>query len=103
MKFCLVSASPNEGLDEREKNKSIAAFPPLSLLYLASALKENGVEVSVLDQPGQGLTVNETVNWVMKESPDVLGFSALSTSGKTAALIISRGQREKPRHHNRHR
>jgi anaerobic magnesium-protoporphyrin IX monomethyl ester cyclase len=96
MKFCLTSASPNEGLDEREKNKSIAAFPPLSLLYLASALKENGVEVSVLDQPGQGLTVNETVNWVMKESPDVLGFSALSTSGKTAALIISRVKEKNP-------
>jgi anaerobic magnesium-protoporphyrin IX monomethyl ester cyclase len=96
MKFCLVSASPNEGLDEREKNKSIAAFPPLSLLYLASALKENGVEVSVLDQPGQGLTVNETVNWVMKERPDVLGFSALSTSGKTAALISSRVKAKNP-------
>ncbi len=87
MKFCLVSASPNEGLDEREKNKSMAAFPPLSLLYLATVLKEHGEDVSVLDQPGQGLSVDETVEWVLKEDPDVLGFSALSTSGMTAGLI----------------
>jgi len=96
MKFCLVSAGPNEGLDEREKNKSIAAFPPLSLLYLASVLKINGIEVSVLDQPGQGLMVNETVDWVMKENPDVLGVSALSTSGKTAALICSKVKERNP-------
>ena len=97
MKFCLISTSPNDGLDEREKNKSIAAFPPLGLLYLASALKENGVEVSVLDQSGQGLTMNETVNWVMKENPDVLGFSALSTSGVTAALISRRVKEKNPK------
>jgi anaerobic magnesium-protoporphyrin IX monomethyl ester cyclase len=96
MKFCLVSAGPNEGLDEREKNKSIAAFPPLSLLYLASALKTKGVEVSVLDQPGQGLTVYEAVNWVMKENPDVLGVSALSTSGKMAALISRKVKERNP-------
>jgi anaerobic magnesium-protoporphyrin IX monomethyl ester cyclase len=96
MKFCLVSAGPNEGLDKREKNKSIAAFPPLGLLYLASALKINGIEVSVLDQPGQGLTMNETVDWVMKENPDVLGVSALSTSGKTAASISSKVKERKP-------
>ena len=90
MKFCLVNASPNEGLDDREKNKSIAAFPPLSLLYLASALKEVDVEVSVLDQPAEGLTVDETVNWVMRNKPDALGFSALASSGKTAASICER-------------
>ncbi len=87
MKFCLVSASPNECLEEREKNKSIAAFPPLGLLYLAAVLEDNGFEASVLDQPGQGLTIDETVNWILNENPDVLGFSTLASSGITAALI----------------
>jgi radical SAM superfamily enzyme YgiQ (UPF0313 family) len=96
MKFCLVNASPNEGLDRREKNKAIAAFPPLGILYIATVLKERGEEVSVLDQPGQDLTVDETVDWVLKENPDVLGLSAVSTSGKTAGLISGKIKEKNP-------
>lgn len=87
MKFSFISVSPNEGIDEREGRKSIAAFPPLSILYLAAVLEERGFEISVLDQAALGLTVEETVQWVEKEKPDVLGFSTLTTSGQTAGLI----------------
>ena len=96
MKFCLVNASPNECLDERERKKSIAAFPPLSLLYLASTLEKSGVEVLVLDQPAQGFTVDETVDWVIQNKPDVVGFSALAASGKTAALICCKVKDKDP-------
>jgi anaerobic magnesium-protoporphyrin IX monomethyl ester cyclase len=96
MKFAFISASPNEGIDEREGRKSIAAFPPLSLLYLAAVLQEIGVEVSVLDQPGIGLTVEETLRWVEKENPDVLGFSTLASSGRTAALISHKVKEKNP-------
>lgn len=94
MKFSLVNAGPYEGLDEREAKKSIASFPPLGVLYLASVLKERGVEVSVLDQAAEGFTVDDTVNWILKEDPDIVGFSTFSTSGRTAALI-SRNVKEK--------
>jgi anaerobic magnesium-protoporphyrin IX monomethyl ester cyclase len=87
MKFSFISVSPNEGIDEREGRKSIAAFPPLSILYLAAVLEELGVEVSVLDQPAQGLTVEETVRWVENEDPDVMGFSTLTSSAQTAGLL----------------
>jgi anaerobic magnesium-protoporphyrin IX monomethyl ester cyclase len=90
MKFSFISASPNEDIDAREGNKSIAAFPPLSILYLASVLEEIGVEVSVLDQPALGLTVEETLRWVEKENPDVLGFSTLTSSGQTAGLLSNK-------------
>ena len=96
MKFSFISTSPNEGIDEREGRKSIAAFPPLSILYLAAVLKETGVEVSVLDQPALGLTVDEAVRWVEKEKPDVLGFSTLTTSGKTAVLISNKVKEKNP-------
>jgi anaerobic magnesium-protoporphyrin IX monomethyl ester cyclase len=96
MKFSFISASPNEGIDEREGRKSIAAFPPLSILYLAAVLEEAGFEASVLDQPALGLTVEETVKWVEKESPDVLGFSTLTTSGRTAALISRKVKEKNP-------
>ena len=81
MKFSFINASPNEGLDERERRKAIASFPPLGILYLATVLKERGIEVSVLDQPAKGFTIEETVNWVEKENPDILGFSTFASSG----------------------
>jgi anaerobic magnesium-protoporphyrin IX monomethyl ester cyclase len=96
MKVSFISASPNEGIDERERRKSIAAFPPLSILYLAAVLEEMDVEVSVLDQPALGLTVEETVRWVEKENPDVLGFSTLTSSGQTAALISKKVKEKNP-------
>jgi radical SAM superfamily enzyme YgiQ (UPF0313 family) len=96
MKFSFISASPNEGIDEREGRKSIAAFPPLSILYLAAVLEEAGFEASVLDQPALGLTVEETLEWVEKEEPDVLGFSTLTTSGRTAALVSRKVKEKNP-------
>jgi anaerobic magnesium-protoporphyrin IX monomethyl ester cyclase len=96
MKISFVSASPNEGIDEREGRKSITAFPPLSILYLAAVLKEMGAEISVLDQPALGLTVEEAVQWVKKENPDILGFSTLTSSGQTAALISTKVKEENP-------
>jgi anaerobic magnesium-protoporphyrin IX monomethyl ester cyclase len=96
MKFAFISVSPNEGIDDREGRKSIAAFPPLSILYLTAVLKEIGVEVSVLDQPALGLTVEETVRWVEKENPDLLGFSTLTSSGQTAGLISKKVKEKNP-------
>jgi anaerobic magnesium-protoporphyrin IX monomethyl ester cyclase len=96
MKISFISSSPNEGIDEREGRKSITAFPPLSILYLAAVLKEMGVEISVLDQPALGLTAEETVQWVEKENPDILGFSTLTSSGQTAALISTEVKKKNP-------
>lgn len=96
MKFSLINASPNEELSPREKSLSIASFPPLGILYLATTLRAKGTEASVLDQPAKGFTVEETVKWVEKENPDVLGFSTFASSGRTAALISNEVKKENP-------
>ena len=96
MKFAFINTNPNEDLSEREKRLSIASFPPLGILYLATILRERGMEVSVLDQPAKGLTVEETVKWVRKEDPDVLGFSTFASSGRTAALISNEVKKRNP-------
>lgn len=96
MKVSLVNASPNEELDERERRKAIASFPPLGILYLATVLKKRGIEVSVLDQPAKGLTTKETIKWIRKEDPDILGFSTFASSGRTAALISKEVKKENP-------
>jgi radical SAM superfamily enzyme YgiQ (UPF0313 family) len=96
MKFSLVNASPNEGLDEHERRKAIASFPPLGILYLAAVLEERGVEVSLVDQAAEGLSVEETVRWVEREKPDVVGFSTFSSSGRTAALMSDKLKEKNP-------
>jgi len=96
MKFSFINAGPNEGLDERERRKAIGSFPPLGILYLAAVLEERGIEVSVFEQAAKGFTIEETVRWVKKEDPDILGFSTLGSSGRTAALISSEVKRENP-------
>jgi anaerobic magnesium-protoporphyrin IX monomethyl ester cyclase len=96
LKLCLVNAAPNEGIDEREGRKSIAAFPPLGILYLATILEQAGVEVALLDQAAMGSTVSETAKWIEKEKPNIVGFSALASSGRMAALLSSRVKENDP-------
>ncbi|GAF99543.1 unnamed protein product, partial [marine sediment metagenome] len=52
---------------------------------MATILRDKGLEVSVLDQPAKGFSIEDTVRWVERESPDILGFSGYSMSGRTAA------------------
>lgn len=87
MKISLINPGPNVGLDEREKRKAFGSFPPLGILYIGTILENMGVEVSLLDQPAQGFSVEDTVKWIQKENPDILGFSTFAGSGRTAALI----------------
>lgn len=74
---------------KRRRTFISASWPPLGILYLATILKERGIEVSVLDQPAKGFTVEETVKWVQKEDPDFLGFTTYSSSSLTATRVSS--------------
>lgn len=97
MKFSFINASPNDViLKNGRKNLLSSTWPPLGILYLATTLQENGVEVSVLDQPAKGYTIEETVKWVEKEDPDFLGFTTLSSSGRTATLLCREVKKIKP-------
>jgi len=96
MKLSLVNAGPNIDLDERERRKALGSFPPLGILYLAAVLEKNGMEISVLDQPAKGYTLDETVKWIEKEDPDILGFSTFSVSGRTAALTSAKVKKKNP-------
>jgi anaerobic magnesium-protoporphyrin IX monomethyl ester cyclase len=96
MKFCFVNAGANPDIDEREGKKSLASWPPLGILYLAAVLQEKGIEVSVLDQAAEGLTVKATARWVKTQNPDVVGFSTFATSGRTAALVSQEVKKDNP-------
>ncbi len=96
MKFSFISPGPNIDLLISEKKKAIGSWPPLGILYIASVLQNHGIEVSVLDQAAKRYSLKDTVNWVKKEEPDILGFSTLISSSRTAALIAKEVKEENP-------
>ncbi|UCE96190.1 MAG: radical SAM protein [Candidatus Bathyarchaeota archaeon] len=90
MKFAFISPGANQELSLTEKSKVVGSWPPLGILYIATLLKDEGVEVSVLDQAAEGYSIVQTAKWVERQDPDILGFSALASSGKTAARIAQK-------------
>lgn len=98
MKFSFINVSPNDDILLQKRRRSLvsASWPPLGILYLATTLKERSIDVSVLDQPAKGLTYKETIKWVERENPDILGFSTLPSSGRTAALISNEVKKNNP-------
>jgi anaerobic magnesium-protoporphyrin IX monomethyl ester cyclase len=97
MKFAFISPGANEELSLTEKSKVIGSWPPLGILYVATILRDQeGIEVAVLDQAAEGYSVEQAAKWVQRQNPDVLGFSALASSGKTAARIAEKVKETDP-------
>lgn len=96
MKFSFINPGPNLELPPSETQKMIGACLPLGILYIATVLREEGVEVSVLDHAAGGFSVRETVNWVKREDPDILGFSTLISSSRTAPILAKEAKSVNP-------
>jgi anaerobic magnesium-protoporphyrin IX monomethyl ester cyclase len=92
MKFSFINPSPPS-----ESTYMVpTAWPPLGILYCAGTLREAGIEVSLLDQPAKRFSLDQAVNWVKKEDPDILGFSVLLSAAKEAPKIAERVKAENP-------
>ncbi|UCG37017.1 MAG: cobalamin-dependent protein [Candidatus Bathyarchaeota archaeon] len=96
MKFAFISPGANVELSSTEKSKVIGSWPPLGMLYIATLLRDDGVEVTLLDQAAEGYTIEAAARWACKQRPDALGFSALASSGKTAARIAEKVKQNNP-------
>ena len=96
MKFSFINPGPNPQLPIEDQRKMVGAAPPLGILYIATFLRNKGIEVSLSDEAAQGFTMKDTVDWVKKENPHILGFSACSSSGIKANMIAARVKRENP-------
>jgi len=55
-----------------------------------------GIEVSILDQPAKRFSLSQTLDWVKKEDPDILGFSVLLSAAKEAPKIAEGVKAENP-------
>jgi len=96
MKFSFINPGPNPELPIEDTKKMISAAPPLGMLYIATILRNEGIEVSMIDEAAQGFSMKGTVDWVKKEDPDILGFSTCSSSGRKAAMTAEAVKKENP-------
>lgn len=64
-------------------------YPPLGLCYLASALREKGFEVTILDLPIYKRGIEDQVQRVLREKPDFIGITATSVAIKNAADLAT--------------
>jgi radical SAM superfamily enzyme YgiQ (UPF0313 family) len=96
MKFSFINPGPNPELPMEDVKKMVGAAPPLGMLYIATYLRENGVDISVTDEAAHGYSLKKTLDWVKKENPDILGFSTCSATGRKAALIAEKVKQENP-------
>jgi len=92
MKFSFVNPTPSS----ESMYMVPTAWPPLGILYCAGVLMNEGIAVSILDQPAKGFSLDQTVSWVRKEDPDILGFSVLLSAAKEAPKIAERVKAENP-------
>jgi len=92
MKFSFINPSPASGTPDMV----VTAWPPLGMLYCAGVLMKEGIEVSILDQAVKGFSMKQTLDWVKKENPDILGFSVLNSSSREAAKLAGHVKAENP-------
>jgi anaerobic magnesium-protoporphyrin IX monomethyl ester cyclase len=81
MKMTLIFTSNelNPNFQELQfRDDSIGHVPPLSLMYVASILESEGVEVDIMDMDAEQLSYESALKRVEKFSPDLIGFT-LST------------------------
>lgn len=66
----------------------IACKPPISILYLAASLKENGEDVLVFDKDDGGLSDSDIMKELIEYSPDLIGIPLFPTTLTSACNLI---------------
>jgi radical SAM superfamily enzyme YgiQ (UPF0313 family) len=65
-------------------------WPPLGLLYIASALKREGIQVDFIDAFVHGLSLDEVLKRIGEKRPKVVGISATTMQIRAAVQIAEK-------------
>ncbi|MCG2710022.1 MAG: TRC40/GET3/ArsA family transport-energizing ATPase [Thermodesulfovibrionales bacterium] len=74
--------------DAHQTTEMHEVYPPLGLLYIAAELKQNGVDVRLIEARSMRLSHGEVIEEVRKENPDFVGITAI-TARINSALYLS--------------
>ncbi len=70
--------------------------PPLGLAYLAASLRENGIEVAILDALALKLTFENTLKSILSLKPKFVGITAVTLDVHHAAKVAEMIKKEAP-------
>jgi anaerobic magnesium-protoporphyrin IX monomethyl ester cyclase len=88
----VLATSPSE-----EDQHGVRSLPPLSLGYLAAAVKNlPGATVLIVDAYGEALNVPQATERILALSPDLVGISATSFCFKSGVRLVSRLKAARP-------
>jgi len=65
-------------------------YPPLGLAYIAAALKQNGIVVSLIEARTQSLSHDEVIQKVEKEKPQFVGITAITPRIDSALYLAEK-------------
>ena len=98
--YCLLISPPDEfaqtqkkGDDIKEALEAHEIYPPLGLAYIAGMLRENDIGVKIIDARSMGMSGEEVVDEVKRESPDFVGITVV-TPLISSALDVSKRIKE---------
>lgn len=87
-----LSLKERYGVEHQSGGETI----PLGLTYLASAAREAGHSVSILDAEILSLGINETAQRILERNPDLVGFTAVTISIDNAAAVAREIKKVRP-------
>ncbi len=83
MKILLIRPWDREDINTRlpeSINKAKGIIPPLGLAYIASFLRQNKINVSILDAEALNLTFKDLKNIFEKDKPDLIGITCMTST-----------------------
>lgn len=86
MKVLLVEVLPEK------ETLTINLLPSMGLGYIASSLQANGYNVSILDSVSYNHSIGAALKLIVKENPDVIGYTATSSARFRAADLIKKAK-----------
>jgi radical SAM superfamily enzyme YgiQ (UPF0313 family) len=90
MKVMLINPLSDLAKNGNMYYRSVTPLPPLGIAYLSAALKDNSIEVIVEDQYASRLSNEDLVKKAKHFSPDIIGFSCLTTAMSNVNRLVNR-------------
>lgn len=78
MKVLLINPNSSVINESWAYRKFCTPIAPLGLCYIASVLKKNGMDISIVDQFATKMPDKELLDLIRRQKPQVIGFSALT-------------------------
>jgi anaerobic magnesium-protoporphyrin IX monomethyl ester cyclase len=81
--YDVVLIYPPTKFSETSKRGPMYGLPPLGGLYLSAYLNQQGIKTIVIDAAKHHLSLDETIAWIMRHNPKLVGISGMTVHFKS--------------------